>query len=52
MNTLYGSLILAAFWLVCGLMYWSLCKACARAQHEVELDCLWDEANDDLAVSA
>jgi hypothetical protein len=50
MNVVYGTLIVVAFWLVCGLMYWSLCRACARAQHEVELDELWQD--EDLELSA
>jgi hypothetical protein len=47
---LYGLLLLAGFWLLGGLMVWSVCRACARAQHELVLDALWND--DDLAESA
>jgi hypothetical protein len=42
-DLLYGILLLAGFLAAAALMVWDIGRQCEKAQHEVELDELWDD---------
>lgn len=48
---LYGILLLAGFLVVIALMLWDVGRQCEKAQHEVELDALWDEDDEIESVA-
>ena len=50
-DLLYGSLLLAGLLAVIALMVWDVFRKCAEAQHEVELDELWDDEDEIEAIA-
>jgi len=48
-DLLNGSLLLAALLAVLALMVWDIFRKCAEAQHEVELDELWGDDDEEVA---